>query len=225
MRCRTSLRCYRPLASAKLARVQTVRSDGALIDFSVKGSIFRGIVATLKQQRRLSDVEAKLSGTTLELVRNPPPASAWVDGLNIVEVDEAAAAVLSESELFELGRGAVSSELVGITRAATEGILRLFGTQPSTLFSRMPMFDPVTSQKVSTHWRATSATSGEIRMRYTASKNLPVAIGKITAGIYSYTYDSCGVSGSITFEGHSNDERNEFLFIADWSASKSTARR
>jgi hypothetical protein len=199
--------------------MRTVRSDGTVIDFSVKGSIFRGIVSVLKQHGQLAAVEAKLSGATLALVRELPTASAWVDGLHVVELDEAVGAVLDEPALFELGRGAVSVELVGITRAATEGILRLFGTKPDALFSRMSMFDAVTARNVETLWRSTGPTSGEVRMRYTASKNLPGVIGKITAGIYSYTYDSCRVRGTITFDGYTNDERNEFLFVADWGAS------
>ncbi|MBL8681239.1 MAG: hypothetical protein JNK05_18825 [Myxococcales bacterium] len=191
----------------------------------MKASIFRGLVSVLKQQGRSSAVEAKLSGDTLALVRSLPPASAWVDGLNVVELDEAIGAVLRDDELFELGRGAVSAELVGITRAATEGILRLFGTKPDALFSRMSMFDSVTARKVETLWRSTGPTSGEVRMRYTASKNLPVVIGKITAGIYSYAYDSCRVSGTITFEGYGNDERSEFLFVANWGSNNPNITR
>jgi hypothetical protein len=196
--------------------MQVKRSDGAVIDFAVKGSILRGLVSALKQGAKLAAVEAKLSGETLALVRSLPTPGAWVEGLRVIELEEAIAEVLDARGLRELGRKSVAVELRGITRSITEGILRLFGSSPLMIFSRIALFDPITVKGVKNTWTSTGLNSGQIRTLYTTSKGLPSVTGEISAGMLAATYELCSATGTVEFKGFTSDLRNEMLFDVKW---------
>lgn len=192
------------------------RADGAVFDFSIKGTIFRGLVLVLKQDGKLTAVESKLSGPTLELVRALPTAGAWIEGVRVVELEEAMALVSSDKELFEVGRRSVAVELRAITRSVTEGVLRLFGASPASLLSRISMFDPVTARGVKNVWTPTGDKRGEMRVIYPTSKLLPDAMGAISAGMLVATLEVCRTKGSSVFNGFTNEARNEMRFTIEW---------
>ncbi|MFO0559985.1 MAG: hypothetical protein U0269_18370 [Polyangiales bacterium] len=199
-----------------MTAMQARRADGAVIDFSIKGSILRGLVLALKQDAKLAAVEAKLSGETLALVRALPTLGAWVDGIRAVELEEAMAEVLDARGLRELGRKSVAIELRGITRSMTEGILRLFGATPSVMFSRVSLFDPITVKGVKNTWTSTGPNSGQIRTQYATSKGLPSVMGEVSAGMLAATHELCGATGTVDFKGFTSDLRNEMLFDVKW---------
>jgi len=192
------------------------QQDRTVIDFSIKGSIVRGIVAVLKQDGKLAEVEAKLAGETLAMVRSLPTPGAWIDGARIVELEVAMASVLDARTMREVGRKSVAVELRSITRAMTEGILRLFGTTPGAMFARVPMFDAITVKNVKNSWTSTGENTGQMRTLYVTSRGLPDAMGELSAGMISATMELCSATGTVTFKGFTSDQRNEMLFDVRW---------
>jgi|LNFM01.2.fsa_nt_gb hypothetical protein len=192
------------------------RSDGSVIEFSIKGGIFRGLVFVLKEDDKLRAVEELLSGETLALVRSLPTTGAWVDGVRMLELEEAIAQRYDSRGVMDVARRSMAVELRANTRSLTEGILRLFGATPASLFSRVSTFDPLTLRGVQHSWTSKGPKSGEIRARYVTSKNLPEVLGYVAAGMLNAVFDMVRATGSVEFVGVAEADRNVMVYAIQW---------
>jgi hypothetical protein len=188
----------------------------AVIDFSVKGTLFRGPVLVLRQQGKLAAVEAKLSGATLTMARELPSTTSWIDGRNLVELERGIHEALGDRGLREVARKCTQVEIGPLTRSITDGIIRLFGATPQVMFQRVSMFDPLVTKGSKTSWVATGPSSGEVRLTYATSRGLPDVMGEFSAGMLESTFDFCRVEGTVRFAGWTSDARNESKLEVRW---------
>lgn len=188
----------------------------AVIDFSVKGTLFRGPVLVLRQQGKLAAVEAKLRGATLAMARELPTTTAWIEGRNLVELEQGIHEALGDRGLRDVARKCTQVEIGPLTRSITDGIIRLFGATPQVMFQRVSMFDPLVTKGAKTAWQSTGPSSGEVRLTYATSRGLPDVMAEFSAGMLESTFDFCRVEGTVRFVGWTSDARNESKFDVRW---------
>ncbi len=188
----------------------------SVLDFSVKASLFRGVVHVLKQDAKLSVIEAALSRATATLVRELPPATAWVDGKAMTELEQSMLAVLGERAVHDIAKRSIAAEIGPITRSITDGIVRLFGASPATMFPRIAMFEALSTKGVKTSWESTGLRSGELHTRYPTSRGLPDAGAIFSAGMLESVFDICRVSGTVRFTAWTSEARNDAKYDVRW---------
>lgn len=193
------------------------RAQGAAVhDYAVKGSLFRGVVAVLREDNKLSQIEAVLPAACAALLKALPTPGAWVDGARMCELQKALFDVLGERVAVEVCRRSVAVEIGPISRSITDGIIHLFGATPDAMFSRLGMFDSLAAKNVKTTWVSQGERGGEARVRYSTARNLPDCVALYTVGTMSSTFDLFRVTGTVRFKGWSDDQRNEALFEVRW---------
>lgn len=193
------------------------RAQGAAVhDYFVKGSLFRGVVAVLREDNKLAQVEAALPAPTAGLVHTLPTAGAWVEGVRMCELQKAVFDVLGERAAVDVCRRSVAVEIGPISRSITDGIIRLFGSTPEAIFSRINLFDAISGKNVKSSWTGRGEQSGEIRVRYANARNLPDCVALYAVGTMAAVFDIFRMTGTIRFKGWSDDLRNEAVFDVSW---------
>ena len=159
----------------------------------------------------------EFSEPILDLVKAPPPPSSWVDGKVLAELDDTIFDVYGENVLASTAHETTKRSLAPILRAVAESWLRLFGTSPRTLLSRLGALSASTVRGVSFGWRDTDARAGEMLVTYDDSRDVPqsafVAIG---AGLVNI-FEMCGTTGTVALgDASKHAPRNRAPFVCRW---------
>src|SRR5437773_6152040 len=95
--------------------------------YRVKGATFRAYVKVLKEEGKLAAVVARLSPDAAAAVRDLPLAGSWVDALWLVEIVEAIEALQGRNAALELGRQALTREMLPFFFPMIKAVMRIMG--------------------------------------------------------------------------------------------------
>jgi hypothetical protein len=138
--------------------------------YRVKGWIFRGHVAYLKKHGRLDAVVARLSPAAAAAVVTLPLAGSWIDGPLLDEIVEVVDALEGTPALLAMEEAMLRLDMVAVLLPMVQGLIRIFGTSPATLYRRLGDLIRTSSQGIEFHYIETSERSGTMEVRYHTNK-------------------------------------------------------
>jgi hypothetical protein len=162
----------------------------------LKASTLRSYIQVLVNNGWLEEAIARVPSDTRAVLVDPPLASTWVDFVHIVHVTQAVEAIAGMVGVREFARRAFDDAKKPHHRLL-EGLVRLFGTSPATVFKRLNELVKSTVENLRYCYTPTSTRSGVLETEYLVDYEIPtcVFVGQIPAlqGIL----DACGVEGII----------------------------
>ena len=135
---------------------------------------------------------------TRELALAPPPTSVWMHCRTVMEMHCILFDLHGARVLRSIALDTVRSGLSPFLRSSVESVLRLFGTSPATLLSRMSTMAGSTTKGVEWKWTSESPRSGVLEMRYAKGANAPMSAFISAAGGLEFVMGITGTSGTIS---------------------------
>ena len=108
-----------------------------------------------------------------------------------------------------------NNEMVPLLRPLIEGILRLFGTSPATIFSRLELLTRTNLRGCEFKWRAETETSGEIEVRFVSRRQLPRRAFISFVGSFEVVLELCGKKGTVSSPDLLTDGSGA-RFVVEW---------
>ena len=163
----------------------------------VKGSYLRAYGATLKKLGFYDAVFERASPRVREVLTSPPPASVWVDYLLGIEIFAIVEALKGKMALRSFAREATRSGIAPSMQMIVQGLMRLFGVTPATLFKHMNKLATQTTRCGVFTYEPTSDFSGTVRLEVAGHPDLSPALWTASAGGFEVVFDTCGVVGHV----------------------------
>jgi hypothetical protein len=194
---------------------------GPLAPAEVKGSLVRSLVVTIHEHGLRDAVLARVSPAAAALVRDPPLATMWVDGPVFNEILQALYEIEGAERLRHLNREAVERGLSPLLRATVPGLLRLFGTSPATLLSRLDRLGATSSRGFTARYLPSTPTAGSLEMAFPSLRDVPIGAFVATGGALKLVFELCGVPGTLGEPVWVDEQRrNAMRFAVAWLAAR-----
>lgn len=171
--------------------------ESASAGYEVKASALRGYVAVLKKRGDFERLRPKLPADVLAFAESPPPASAWIDARYTEVLLSSYADMVGDRAMRQLSREALSASVAPLIRPIVEGLLRLFGTSPATLFRNTQLMTKNNLRGVEFSYRAIGPHEGEMCLRFPARRGVPLRTFFAFAGAFEVSLDLCGARGTV----------------------------
>jgi hypothetical protein len=181
-----------PISSTMQQRAQPTEPSGT----RVKAQWLRSYVSILVANGKRDAVIALVPSATAALLRDPPLAASWIDMRHITEITVAVEKVGGLQAVRDNGRKVVEQSRKPYM-AVMEGLLRLFGTSPATLFKRMGSLVSVFVDGISFKYTATTERSGIFEVQYAGDADVPLCVFVGHLAAYQLCLDVCGVKGAV----------------------------
>jgi hypothetical protein len=139
----------------------------------IKGLALRMYVAWLEREKKTEAVIARLPPATAALLRDPPLAGSWIDGMDMVRIVAAIEMVGGLDAVRRCGKETIEHILPKHHTLVT-GLLRLFGATPATLFRRVNDLVRTTVEGINYTYTPQSERSGVMEVRYNVPGELPM---------------------------------------------------
>ena len=165
--------------------------------FEVKGSLLRGFLDALAKENVRDKVLERATNSTRELVASLPPASSWVDGDVMFDLNRATLELLGADALERLTLAGNRAALSKAMTFAVESLMRLFGVSPATVFSRMNQMASSTTRGLDYQWTSTGARAGSLRITFVNATDIPAAAWISIRGGLRLVFDYCKLDGKI----------------------------
>lgn len=193
------------------------------VPVETKGSVLRSIATTLTENRLFDGIAAAVSPTTRAMMLDPPLPTVWVDGRLLNEIYEAILKLHGADALRRMNRQAIEHGVSPLIRGAAESILRVFGSSPATLLSRLGRVSGTISRGVTYRYDAETETSGMFEIECTHLDNVPLGAFIALVGGLELVFDMCSVRGSFGQpEVVQNGRHNRVRFPVSWRAGRVT---
>jgi hypothetical protein len=163
----------------------------------VKGAFVTAYRATLKNLSLLDAVRDRASPELREALKFPPPASVWIDYGVIVEAMAIVHELRGAMMVRRLAHDATMSGIAPLMQTFVQGLLRLFGISPATLFGNMHRVSSQTTRGGHFVWTRTSELSGLMTMQVPRLRGINVALWHASAGGLELVFEACGVDGTV----------------------------
>jgi hypothetical protein len=162
----------------------------------LKASTFRSYVKCLIQDGRRDAVLALVPHETAVLIKDPPLAGSWMDLIHIFRITQAVEQIAGMTAVRELARKGTEDARRPYT-SIVEGVLKLFGTSPATLFKRMNLL--VSSFLEGVEYRYTPKTdrSGVMEVEYKTTYEIPTSVFVSGMPSFQSLLASCGAKGVV----------------------------
>jgi uncharacterized protein (TIGR02265 family) len=165
--------------------------------YLIKGSSFRAYVKQLEECKKLEAVLAKASPAAIQLARNLPMPSSWVDAHLLAEIIELVNGIGGREAVLRLGRDAVQKQMLPFFTPMLRGIMRVVGVTPQSLFSRYQSILKPIVQGTEYRYTVLGPRSGSMDVAYDTDKVMPwSAFAQNFAG-FEAIFDVCGVEGRV----------------------------
>ena len=172
-------------------------SGDASYETAMKGSTVRGIVTVLQREGTFAKVSEIVTPRARDLLERPPPATAWVAFDDISPLHGAIESAFGANECRRISREAVSASLVPILQSVIGGLIRLFGSSPHTILSRVPQIMRVFARGVDYRYTRIDERACRVRVVYPACSGLSLGIFEAIAGGLETVFPVCKVEGRI----------------------------
>jgi hypothetical protein len=163
----------------------------------LKASSFRSFVRILEKQGRRDSVTAIVPPETAVLISDPPLPGSWMDlkhSLHIMQAVETIWGMSAVRDLARKGTDDARKPYMGIV----EGVLRLFGTSPATLFKRMNSLVGSFVQGVDYRYTPLSDRSGVMVLEYKACFEVPICFFVGQMPVFQTLLEACGAKGVVS---------------------------
>jgi hypothetical protein len=173
-----------------------VVGEGKSDRMRLKAATFRTYVSILMKDGMRDAVAALVPPETAALMRDPPLAGSWMGFASIVDLTVAVEKIGGMAAVRELSRKG-TAEARKPYMNVVEGVLKLFGTSPATLFKRMNSLVASFIKGVEYKFVSTSDRSGVMEVAFDADYEVPMCafVGQIPT--YQSLLESCGVKGIV----------------------------
>jgi hypothetical protein len=162
----------------------------------LKASTFRSYIHVLARERKTSAVLALVPPATAAVIEAPPLAGTWVDFQHIIDITvavETLGGMVGVRDFTKKATADARKPYMGVV----EGVLKLFGTSPATLFKRMNDLVKSTLEGLDYAYTATSERSGTMELTYQLSQEVPTCMFVGAVPALQILLDTCGVEGVI----------------------------
>jgi hypothetical protein len=164
--------------------------------YAVKALTFRAYLAQIDKLGALEAVKARVPPETLHAMEEPPLPTVWMDPLRFEEMMCALEAVRGLHAVRTVSRAALDAATVPNLRPILSGLLRMFGTSPATLLTRMSDFSKPVSLGPEYEWIAEGPQGG--RLIVTFPRRVPrVTCVSFESGC-ALILDLCRVKGCVS---------------------------
>jgi hypothetical protein len=181
----------------KLAVMVSVTTDPNRERFALKGSAYRGYALVLRRDQRMEAVCARLPPATAALLRDPPPSTAWIDYVHLRDLSQLVAEMYGIEYWAQVAYESTRDSMMPLLRTVVEGVLRLFGATPHTLFSRMHDSSSLTTRGFRATYTRLGDNSGEVTIAYPGHDDVPHAMSFASGrSMLQITCELCGRTGS-----------------------------
>ncbi len=182
--------------------------------YRVKGSIFRAHLKVLERDQKLETIRARVSPATQRLLQSPPLASSWMESPPLDEIVEQIELLEGMDGIRRMAEETLRLEMSGLLTPMVRGVMRIIGTSPHSLFSRMNDLVRTVIQDVEYSWSKTGEKSGVQLVRYPTAKNVPMRtfIGGIAG--QKNTLNLCNVEGTV--DDPVRRSQNSAEFVIRW---------
>jgi len=166
-------------------------------DAQVKGAFLRGYCAALKSLGMYGAVLERGSARVREALEMPPPTSAWIDYALCEEILAIVASERGPIGARKLGHDAVTAGVAPFMQIFVQGLLRLFGVSPATIFRHMNKVAGQTTRGVEYTYAATSESSGVVTVAFPGRREVESAVWYSSAGGLEIVFETCGFIGHV----------------------------
>ena len=163
----------------------------------IKATTFRSYVAILGRDGHRDAVMAYVPPDTAALMRDPPLPGSWMDGRHVHDVLVAVDQIGGMGAVRDLARRG-TEDARRPYMSIVEGVLKLFGTSPATLFKRMNDMVKSTIENLDYHYTPTTERSGVMEMTYGYAGEVPTCMFVGAAPALQTILDVCGVEGIVS---------------------------
>jgi hypothetical protein len=181
---------------APFATMQVVAQPAIAPHMRLKGATLRAYIDTLVKLKRRDDVMARVPPETAQIIAAPPLSGSWVDFMHIVHITSAMEQLTGTTGVRDFAHRAID-EAKGFHIKMLEGLMRLFGTSPATLFKRMNELVKSAIENIEYSYVPTSSHSGEMTVQYHLEAELPMSMYIGGTQVMQTIFESCGVNGVI----------------------------
>jgi hypothetical protein len=162
----------------------------------LKASSFRSYVGIVERQGRRDAVLALVPPDTGELMKSPPLPGSWMDLRHILDVIQAVETVGGMTAVLDLARQG-TEDARRAYMVIVDGVLRLFGTSPATLFKRMNTLVASFIEGIDYRYTATGERSGVMEVEYRCGFEIPMCVFVGSISVFQTLIHSCGCEGVI----------------------------
>jgi hypothetical protein len=176
--------------------IETMGRVAASSGSRVKAQWFRSYVSVLVEERKRDAVMALVPPDTAALISDPPLAASWLELRHISAVICAVEKLGGMSAVRDHARR-VTEQSRAPYMGIVEGVLRLFGTSPATLFKRMNTLVSNFIQGVDFTYAPTSERSGVLQVEYPDDGEVPLCVFVGQTFAFQTLLDACDVKGVV----------------------------
>jgi hypothetical protein len=168
----------------------------APVGMRLKASTLRAYVNVLDKLGRREDVIARVPPETASILASLPLAGSWIAFGHMVRITEAMEALVGPVGVRDFVHRAID-EARGPHIKMLEGILRLFGASPATIFKRMNDIVKSTIENMEYRYTAIDDHSGIMAVTYHFDEPLPMCMYVGGSQALQAIFDACGVKGMV----------------------------
>jgi hypothetical protein len=166
--------------------------------YQVKGVVVRTYVKYLEREGRMAAVLERLSPAEAATLRNPPLPGTWVDAMVLENVSGAIFELDGLAALRRLSRTTINEGMLPTLRPMIQGIMRLIGVSPSSLFSRLNDVVKTSCKGIDYQWTSTGDRSGKMEVRYDTTRAVPAHAFITGAASLEAVLELCSVKGVVS---------------------------
>ena len=162
----------------------------------IKATTFRSYVAILAGDGKRAAVMANVPPDTAALMRDPPLAGSWMDGRHVHDVLVAVDQIGGTGAVRDLARRA-TEDARRPYMSIVEGVLKLFGTSPATLFKRMNTLVSSILEGVDFRYTPSGDRGGVMDVTWSVDYMMPMCEFASLMPTFQALLESCGAKGSV----------------------------
>jgi hypothetical protein len=185
--------------------------------YVVKGSVLRAYLAVLAKTPHAAatvDVLTTLDPEAARLMREPPLAGTWVDGIAFARIIEALHRCGGDAAVLAVAHDALEQQTIRSLTLMVQGILRVFATSPVFLLSRFGELIRTTSRGIVMEWTSLSERSGRMQVTHETDVPLPAPCFLTTIPALERMVALCNVKANVSrpeLRAH-----NVSRYLLDW---------
>ena len=179
----------------------------------VKAKTFRSYVSILTADGKYDAVLAIVPPDTAALMRDPPLPGSWMHGRHMHDVVVAVNAIGGLTAVRELTRRGTEDARKPYM-SIVEGVLKLFGTSPATLFKRMNSLVTSFIQGVDYAYSARSERSCVMQVQYKCEPAIPDCVFVSLTPTFQTLLESCGHQGVVS--PHERLSTHSARYVIQW---------
>lgn len=182
----------------------------------VKSAMVRSTVDVLRKRGHYARIAPLLDPKVRALLEDPPPSSAWVDFGYTEHLSAVVEHVVGLQEARVVSLESIRAGFPSIIDVFVRGLLRLFGSTPSAVFTRLAEILPQTTRGMEVTYDRTGERSGVIRSRYVHRARVHEAPLRAWLATADLVFDLCGVKGTVEEIPRAAKGSNEFSVRVSW---------